>query len=63
MIDRVHQKKHPCQILSVEEVIEIKKALQNPYRGQQQDLAHFYKVNQPAISNIKTGKRWSHIVI
>jgi hypothetical protein len=63
MIDRVHQQKHPCQILSVEEVIEIKKALQNPYRGQQQDLAHFYKVNQPAISNIKTGTTWSHIVI
>ena len=51
------------QILSVEEVIEIKKALKNFYRGQIKDLAHFYKVSERQISHIKNGDRWSHIQI
>jgi len=56
-------KKRYQQILSVEEVIEIKKALQHYYRGQVTDLSHFYKVDKRIISNIKRGNRWSHIQI
>jgi len=63
MIDRVHQQKHPKQILTVEEVIEIKKALQHPYRGIQRFLAKEYGVHEDTISCIKTGYSWSHIVI
>ncbi len=51
------------QVLSVEEVIEIKKQLNNYYKGQIQDIAHFYKVSARLIDYIKRGKRWSHIVI
>ena len=50
-------------ILSNEEVIEIKKSLQNYYWGKIKDLAHFYKVDDQTISDIKSGKRWSHIHI
>lgn len=62
-IDMVKIKKQRLQILSVEEVIEIKKALKHYYRGQCKDIAHFYKVNIRTISEIKTGKKWSHVVI
>lgn len=50
-------------ILAEYEVIEIKKELQNYYWGKIKDLAHFYKVDQQTISDIKSGKRWSHIHI
>jgi predicted membrane protein len=56
-------KKQHLQILSVKEVIEIKKALKHYYRGQQKYLSDFYKVNPVTISDIKRGKRWSHVVI
>ena len=49
--------------LSEDEVIQIKKELQNYYIGQVNDLAHFYKVNHRTISGIKTGKSWTHINI
>jgi hypothetical protein len=62
-IDKIYQKNHCNQVLSVEEVIEIKKAQKNYYRGQNNDLSHFYKVSDRAISDIKTGKRWAHISI
>jgi hypothetical protein len=63
MIDCLNAKRRYGQILSVEEVIEIKKELKNYYRGQCKDLAHFYKVDLRIISNIKQGKRWSHVKI
>jgi len=63
MIDCLKAKRRYQQILSVEEVIEIKNSLKNYYRGQVTDLAHFYKVDKRVISNIKTGHRWSHISI
>jgi hypothetical protein len=63
MIDKSYLRTNPSQVLSVEEVIEIKKALKYYYRGQVNDLAHFYKVNPYVISFIKTGKTWSHVVI
>ena len=63
MIDVLYAKRGYKQILSVEEVIQIKKELKNYYRGQCKDLAHFYKVDLRVISNIKQGKRWSHVKI
>ena len=60
-IDMVNINSHPSQKLSVEEVIEIKKSLNNYYRGQIKDLAHFYKVDQRTISSIKRGETWAHI--
>jgi hypothetical protein len=62
-IDMVKIKKQHLQILSLDEVILIKKALKDPYHGQQKDLAHFYKVNPVTISDIKRGLTWSHVVI
>lgn len=50
-------------ILSEYEVIEIKKSLINYYWGKIKDLAHYYKVDEQTISDIKSGKRWSHIQI
>ena len=49
--------------LSEDEVIQIKKELQNYYIGQVNDLSHFYKVSKATISLIKTGSTWSHISI
>jgi hypothetical protein len=63
MIDRSYSKTFALQILSVDEVIQIKKAQKFYYRGQNKDLAHFYKVCQGTISDIRRGKRWSHIKI
>ena len=63
MIDMVYQKNQRHQILSVDEVIEIKKALKNYYRGQIKDLAHFYKVDPETIGAIKNSRSWSHIQI
>ena len=62
-IDMVYAKNQMQQKLSVDEVIEIKKALKHYYKGQVNDLAHFYKVNHRTISGIKTGKRWSHVEV
>jgi hypothetical protein len=62
-IDKSYFRTHNKQILSVDEVIEIKKALLNPYFGQNKDLAHFYKVSKTTISSIKTGRIWSYIDI
>ena len=62
-IDKLKAKNHCIQKLSIDEVIEIKKALEHYYRGQCKDLAHFYKVSDRTIYHIKTGKRWSHVKI
>lgn len=67
--DKVNKNRHPkgqsCvnSKLSDEEVIEIKKAQLSYYWGQNSDLAHFYKVSNRTISDIKIGKRWAHISI
>ena len=63
MIDMALSNNCKDQILSVEEVIEIKKALKHYYRGQIKYLAHYYKVSERQISHIKNGDRWSHIQI
>jgi hypothetical protein len=62
-IDKIYKKNHCNQVLSVEEVIEIKKSQKNYYRGQNLDLAHFYKVNPCTISSIKTGRMWNYVEI
>jgi hypothetical protein len=68
-VDKVNKKRHVYgekawqHILSDQEVLEIKKAQLNYYYGQNNDLAHFYKVNHRTISNIKNGTTWSHIQI
>ena len=62
-IDKSYLKTHRSQILSIDEVIEIKKSLKHYYRGQCKDLAHYYKVSQETISSIKKGRSWSHLEI
>ena len=62
-IDMVKIGNQRNQILSFDEVIQIKKELQNYYHGQVKDLAHFYKVSNNTISGIKNGRTWSHINI
>ena len=53
----------PLHKLTEKEVYEIKEKLLYPYYGINVDLAKFYKVDPRTISGIKTGKRWSHLVI
>jgi hypothetical protein len=49
--------------LKDDQVLDIKIALQNPYRGIQRDLANNYNVTQALISRINKGLAWSHIKI
>lgn len=62
-IDMVKIKNQNKQILSYNEVIEIKKALKHYYFGQIKDLSNLYKVDSRTISSIKNGITWSHIEI
>ncbi len=63
MIDRAIDGTQSFQKLSVEQVIEIKKSLLNPYYGIQRDLAKKYKVRKTTINEIKMGRIWSHLDI
>ena len=49
--------------LTEQVVIEIKTALLKPYRGINNDLGRKYGVSSYAISDIKRGRRWSHVTI
>lgn len=62
-IDKSYRKTHQAQVLSIEQVIQIKQKLKNYYKGQVKDLAHFYKVNPSTISSIKTGRMWNYVEI
>jgi hypothetical protein len=62
-LDNVLENKQGKQILTIENVIEIKKSLQFPYRGIQRDLAKKYNVLNQTINEIKMGRNWSHIEI
>lgn len=62
-IDMVKIKSHPIQILTVEDVIEIKKQLRNTYYGQIKDLAKNYNVTLTTICDIKKGRSWSWLDI
>jgi hypothetical protein len=67
--DKLSKNRHPKgQIcvnskLSDEQVVEIKKAQLSYYWGQNSDLANVYNVSNRTISDIKIGKRWTHISI
>jgi hypothetical protein len=63
MIDMSYAGTNCMQKLSVEQVIEIKKRLQNYYFGLGQELATEYGVDYRTISVIKTGKNWKHLDI
>jgi hypothetical protein len=63
MIDRVIDGKQSFQKLSVEQVLDIKKELLNPYHGIQRDLSKKYSVTKQTINEIKKGRNWSHISI
>jgi hypothetical protein len=63
MIDMSYAGTNCQQKLSVEQVIEIKKRLQNYYFGLGQELATEYGVDFRTISVIKTGKNWKHLDI
>lgn len=52
--------KHNCK-LTEQDVIEIKKALQNPIC--KRDLARKYNVHETTIANINSGRKWKHIKI
>lgn len=54
---------HPQAKLSENDVIEIKRALQNYRRGMILDLARTYNVNKEAIRLIKIGRTWRHVSI
>jgi hypothetical protein len=62
-IDKSYAMTHWKQKLSVEEVIEIKIALKNPYRGLVTELSKKYGVKSNSISEIKNGNNWSHIKV
>lgn len=51
--------KHHRNKLKNEDVFEIRKMLQDGFT--QSEIADKYKVDSSTISNIKSGKRWSHI--
>ena len=63
MIDMSYAFTNCMQKLSVEQVIEIKKKLQNYHYGLGQELASEYGVDFRTISVIKTGKNWKHLDI
>ena len=63
LIDMSYQNTNPTQRLTVEDVISIKKAQEQYYRGQNLDLAKLYNVSPVTISSIKRGITWSHISI
>jgi hypothetical protein len=54
--ERVHTNK-----LTEEQVREIKKLLQNKYRGYITDIAKMFNVTLECISSIKAGHNWKHI--
>jgi hypothetical protein len=60
-IDKSYAKTMKSQILTVEQAIEIKNALKNPYYGIQRDLAKKYGLTQQTICDIKKNRHWSHI--
>jgi uncharacterized protein YjcR len=50
-------------VLTPDDVRDIKKRLRYPYHGINKKIAEEYGVNPVTISDIRTKKRWSHIRI
>jgi len=57
--DVIKRTGHGCATLTVNQVIEIKRLLAAGVKGC--EIAKLFNVKPPAISRIKTGKRWKHI--
>lgn len=62
-IDRSNYANSSNQILKPNQVIEIKKALLNPYKGINNDLANKYGISNGTISQIRCNRKWKHITI
>ena len=61
VIDCVHHGNHPLAILTVKDVLQIKKYLAAGVH--QRDIAEEYGVKQPSISDINRGKTWAHVQV
>lgn len=59
---RMSGEKHPQSILIEQDVIKIKILLKES-KLTQKDIGKLFGVNQTTISDIKTGKRWTHIKV
>ena len=62
-IDRVYDGNNSYQKLTPDQVKEIKIELRNYYKGMNKILSEKYNVHRATISDIKLGKRWSHLKI
>ena len=62
-LDMVNAKRQWEQILTVEDVIKIKKELPNYYRGQITELSKRFGVSKSVICDIKAGRSWSHVEV
>ena len=62
-IDRVYDGNNSYQKLTPDQVKEIKIELINYYKGMNKMLSEKYNVHRATISDIKLGKRWSHLKI
>jgi hypothetical protein len=63
MSERQQGEKSPVAKLSNEDVIAIKKELQKPFWGIQTKLAQKYGVSPVAISDIRCGRKWTHLTV
>ncbi len=61
MIDRLYAGNQTNQKLSIDQVISIKKELNDYKHGMLSNLAKKYKVSLHTIFDIKKGRTWSHI--
>jgi hypothetical protein len=62
-VGRKQGEKSPVAKLSNEDVIAIKKELQKPFWGIQTKLAQKYGVSPVAISDIRCGRKWTHLTV
>lgn len=63
LTDMSYQNTNPSQILTPEEVADIKNRLENNYYGLGSQLAREYNVSNSTISAIKKGVSWSHLIV
>ena len=61
MIDKIHNGTQNTQVLSIDQVLEIKKELKNYKHGILTKLAKKYNVQLTTIFDIRKGRSWSHI--
>jgi hypothetical protein len=61
MIDRIYAGTQNTQVLSIDQVLEIKKELKNYKHGILTKLAKKYNVKLTTIYDIRKGRTWSHL--